>query len=158
MIPACAIMRCRPETPVLLVDGTTTYNYLARPTPYATPNVIFVMPEDDFFVSADENGDTLSNFKYVDPPVEPKNVLHLQFAQKEFKGHHAMMLTVRSFFSRDIVYHAVMEHPAHRESVKTSTCPLRPKITATELWPHPISLLLLRDFRFGDNNHVCSYY
>ena len=156
----CATIPCRPEITFRVSDETTTYVVKVPPTPYAGSDALSVYPGDDYFVTAEEIGGLLRNFRYVDPPRQPQNVLHVQFAQEKKNGRFIMVLTIQSFYSRRLVYHALSNHPARpqRELVKTSTCPLGPMMRSIELWPTPISFLKLTDFRFREGKQVCEYY
>jgi hypothetical protein len=159
--PAIGVVRCRPETTFRVTDGERTYVIKVPPTPYADADSVGVYPGDDFFVAADEKDGYLLNFRFVDPPREPRNVLHVLFVQDKMpNGTYQMKLTVQSFFARRLVYHALAHHPERpeREYVKTSTCPLGPMMRVIELWPTPISFLKLTDFKFSNGREVCAYY
>jgi hypothetical protein len=157
---ACATVRCRPEITFRVSDEAKIYVVKVPPTPYAGTDALSVYPGDDYFVTAEEIGGLLRNFRYVDPPRQLKDVLHVQFAQEKRNGRYEMVLTIQSFYSRRLVYHALGNHPARpqREYFKTSTCPLGPMMRSIELWPTPMSFLKLTDFRFREGKQVCEYY
>jgi len=154
---------CRPATRIrLTLDDGTAFEADAPPAPYVLGSaMIKIIPGDDFFVAGDEENGQLVRLRYLEErPVELKNVVHIHFEQAVISGHHAMMLHVDNAFERPLVYHASL-HGAKSPAgafAKTSTCPVRPKGTAIEWWPDPISSIILLDFRFVDAPRACEYY
>jgi hypothetical protein len=156
----CDLVRCRDETTLHLVDESREYVVKVPPTPYAGTDALSAYPGDDYFVTAQEVGGLLTNFRYVDPPTQPKDVLHVQFKQEKVGNRFQMVLTIQSFFPWQLVYHALGHHPARpqREYLKTTTCPIGPMMRSIETWPTPMSFLKLTDFRFVSGKPACQYY
>ena len=156
----CKVVPCRPALEFRLHDNAgNQFVTNVPPTPYAGDGIA-VYPGDDFFVAADEANGTLNNFRYIDPPATPKDVIRVGFVQEEKNGQYTMVLTLQSYFARPLLYHA-LAHDAprpQREYFKTTTCPILTRVRAIEMWPQAVTFLKLQDFRFGQGTEPCAYY
>jgi hypothetical protein len=157
----CKIVRCRPKIRFALNDNSgRRFLTTVPPTPYAADGIA-VYPGDDFFVAADEEDGRLHNFRYIDPPTNPKDVIHVvSFVQQQVNGRYSMVLTLQSFYARPLLYHA-LAHDAPSPQFqyrKTSTCPIVANGRAIELWPEAITFMKLQDFSFARGGEPCAYY
>lgn len=157
----CKLVPCRPAIQFTLNDNAgRQFLTTVPPSPYAGDGIA-VYPGDDFFVAADERDGVLGNFRYVPAPANPKDVIHVvSFVQEKRDGRYSMVLTLQSFYSRPLVYHALAHDalaPDH-EYFKTTTCPILGQGRVIEIWPQAITFLKLKDLRFGRGDEPCAYY
>jgi len=125
--------------------------------PVAQKNKISILPGDKLFIEAEViNGNSLGNFKLVDEIKNPDKTIQFSFTQMD--SSVGMMLSVKNPFSFNIKYHLNMIDFSGNPH-KTSSCPVRAKISVFESWPHPIPELILTDMHFLQESDVmtCIY-
>jgi hypothetical protein len=123
-----------------------------------TDDSVRLIPGDDVYIAADQNGDALVNLRRVPAPAAPMNVIHLVFAQQTLSGTRTTTLDVDNFFTRQLVYHAAISDAATSGASNTDTCPVPHGITDDELWSQPLAAIVVRDFLFKDGDQPCTYY
>ena len=142
-------------------DGTA-FETDVPPAPFILGNnVVRVLPGDDFFFAGEERDGIIDGLRHIEPPpADQKNVIRVQFEQSVIDGHPVMMLHIRSTFDRPVIYHANFHGAGWQpgQFLKTSTCPLSPGIPVMEMWPQPISALMLYHFRVTSDAGSCKYY
>lgn len=155
----CGIVRCRPATLIRLADPAGTVSFKAPARPYIHPDGITVLPGDDFFVTGQVRDGVLEHLRYVDPPADPHDVIHIRFVQERLaSGTLIMSLRIESYFDRPVVYQALGRQPGtpDKPPFPAGTGPLRPGVDVREVWPGVIAALKLNDFRFSENTEVAA--
>jgi hypothetical protein len=158
----CAITDCRPaKTLILQQQGKGQFLMNTPALPYVFDGAVIVLPGDDFFITADDRDGALVNLRRIGAPAEQSpNVIHVTFKQEQLNnGVFIMSLLLDSSFPRPLVYHAAaMNAWRPYEPFSTSTCPVRPGITAGETWNAPLWQLMLRNFRTAEQPGLCKIY
>jgi hypothetical protein len=155
----CATTVCRPAKSIILQRGTDQVVFNSPAMRYVIDDVVILEPGDDIYVTGDERDGRLVNLRRVDPPGGgATNVIHLRYKQDQLlNGAFVMMLELQSSFPRVLVYLAAAMGPAN-PMFFTSTCPVKPGITASEMWPQPLWQVLLSNFRASDAARICKIY
>lgn len=80
---------------------------------------------------------------------EPSGPATLSLEFKQHDGDAGMTLTLRNDTGVPLKFDATMFVPTSQgiESAHTSICTLQPGMMGTELWPHPIAMLLLANIQ-----------
>jgi hypothetical protein len=83
-------------------------------------------------------------------PHAPANTVQLVFHEDSKSGLGAMLF-VSNGYDRRLVYKAKIERLSDHAWASTSVCPVLPKMSAIENWPHHIDQLDLVDIRLVEN-------
>lgn len=153
---SCEAVLCRPAGIVnmQLENGEPYAIEIDAPTPYVHDDVVTLLPGDTLFIEGDMEGNRLVNLHAVRHAVrevrDPSQTLMLSFRQA---GSGMTMLTIENGLPRAVKFHAKMRIPGHEGWRETSTCSVGPNgFQSFESWPHPISGLMIADFRLAGEN------
>ena len=154
---------CHPATRIRLMrDDGSAFEADVPPAPFILgQDIVRVLPGDDFSFAGEEHDGAIVGLRYLAaPPADQKNVIRVRLEQSIVSGHHVMLLHVQSSFDKPVIYHANVHGAGWVPGrfLKTSTCPLSPGVTSMEMWPQPISAIMLLDFRVSPDARACSYY
>lgn len=143
-------LACRENVRVVLRrdDETTFDRTFAIFPPALTEGVLSLLPGETVQVEAERQGESLVLSKVVASPEHPERTLTFRFAQLPRKT--GMILIVESPFDEPLKFDLGMM-PLDGDPagiVKTSSCPVVPRIQSLESWPHPIFQLFAARFRF----------
>jgi hypothetical protein len=151
LVALCKEIMCRPSQPVnLKLSEEETLDITVRfPTPIIADGLVTVYPGETVYVEATVDPDGwLTDLKAVAENRKPKSTLTFHLWQEPDIGDGlGMLLTVNSPFGQIIKYRLGMMLPDGGDLYSTSSCPLRPGITVSEHWPHPIFQIVATDFR-----------
>ncbi len=147
---ASSALPCRENVHILLrrADGTTFERTFAILPPAVQEGVLSLFPGETVYVEAGRKGDALVLSRVVQSPEHPDRTLTLRFTQAEEQP--GMTLVVESPFDEPVKFDLGMMlldgEPGR--IVKTSSCPVGPRMKSLEMWPHPIFQLVAVRFRF----------
>jgi hypothetical protein len=119
--------------------------------PVVQPGLVSLYAGEAVTLEADVEGDRLTNLRVVSSELHPDRTIHLELVQRPLPGSpSAMLLTVRSGFSRPLKYSLGMMLLNERSDqvYSTSSCPVF--TGAFESWPHAIFQLVFTDFQLLD--------
>jgi hypothetical protein len=153
----CSANQCRENTRIsLLTDKGRIDQVLALYWPVVQGERISLLPGDEVFIEADLNEGRFINFKQVPVIVNPAKTIVFDFSQAE--GELEMTLAVQNPFPEFIKFHLDMidfEGNPHQ----TSSCPVIPRASLREIWPHPIPELIVSNMHAlaGIEEMSCEY-
>lgn len=133
---------------VTLEDGTRYLDEIDSPRPYAYHDIVRIMPGDRITVEFSFDDHRLIDIRAVDIVLNPERVLIFSFKQEG----GIMWLDIENRSPMLIKYHAHMRVHDRNYWLETSSCPVKPDIPVTEIWPHPILEVRLHDFRVVDSD------
>lgn len=140
----CAALACRPDGKIRLKDENGSELELpVLKTPYVHNGVVSIVSGESYFVTGRIEAGRLVDLRYSESEPKAENALSFEFEQT----NNGMTLIVRSSFPETVKYRAGIQLIGRTEIYDTSTCPILPAATGYELWPQPIVLIMLADFR-----------
>jgi hypothetical protein len=148
---SCETVLCRdPGTVNMQLENGEPYIIkIDAPTPYVDKDVVTILPGETLFIEGDTDGDNLVNLRAVSKERDPARTVTFEFSEPG----DLTMLKVTNGFPQAVKFHAKMRIPGQEGWRETSTCPVGPNgFQSFESWPHPISGLMLMDFRLGSDN------
>lgn len=151
----CKRTKCRPPGVIKLRTQGRVTEFEHAGAPYVEGNVVIVMPGDAFDIELDFSTDgKLVQASLPNDAPRKDHRLHIEFNQSQ--EDESMLLSIRNDTAATIKYKAVMGLLDGR-IVETSSCPVMAGLSAFEVWPHPISQLILTNFRqLGESdNKTC---
>jgi hypothetical protein len=96
-------------------------------------------------VEVDIDGDTLTNFRVVDPVSHPERTLSVKLEQSD---DGSMLLTVTNPFKRLLKFNMGIMPLDKPDLFKTSSCPVVAGGSSFESWPEPIFQVVLAKAHF----------
>lgn len=108
---------------------------------------LVVLAGQTVFVEADVFGDQLTNFLAVDHIEKPEKTIVASFMQQNDGG---MFLNLTQPFKRDVKFDLEILRLEKKHFSATSSLPVRAGHGTTEMWPEPISMVVLRNARLID--------
>ena len=113
-------------------------------------NGLVVLAGQTIFVEADLSGDQLHNFRELDQPENPGKTITVEFKQMDDGG---MMLSLTQPFNRDVKFDLEILRLEGDHFAPTSSLPVRAGTGGLhEMWPDPISMVVLKNARFVDSD------
>jgi hypothetical protein len=145
----CGDLVCHPPGKVEVRTARGTVEVARDGVPYLENGAVVLLPGDEFDVDLEfVPGEALARVSLpANGEGTPQRGLRLSFEQ--MRGKTDMTLKVQSTTDTAIKYTATMQLEDGR-TVATSSCPVRAKMGAYELWPHPILRITLTNFRAID--------
>lgn len=114
--------------------------------PYVKDGSIYILPGEKFGVNAQVDGDKIASLSYVKDTG--KADIQLEFTKKGGGNGVMMLLVIHNKLKQTLYLDAGMQVPDRKGAYKTSILPVVGGKAGFESWPHPISLLILRNLRF----------
>jgi len=149
-VPAANTMPARKVT--IIVDETSSteieIDYPARPC--VDRNLVNLILGERILVEADVRDGRLVNLKRVEKTEHPDQTLEIGFSQNQERKSPLMILQISNPFSKLLTYEAGIQPLGRQGFARTSTLPVRPRLTNYESWPNPVTRILLRNFRLLD--------
>ena len=108
---------------------------------------LVVLAGQTIYVEADVSGDQLTNFHEVDHIEEPGKTIIANFEQMDDGG---MILNLTQPFKKDMKFDMVILRPDVDHFAETSSLPVRAGGKLGEMWPYPISMIVLKKARLVD--------
>jgi hypothetical protein len=112
---------------------------------------LVVLPGQTIYVEADVSGDRPTNFHEVDHIEEPGKTIIATFEQMDDGG---MILNLAQPFKKDLKFDMVILRPGADHFAETSSLPVRAGGNLGEMWPYPISMMVLKNARLIDQSDV----
>lgn len=112
-------------------------------------NGLVVLPGQQIYVEADISGDRLTNFLAVDHVEKPEKTIVATLGQQDDGG---MILSMNHPFKKDVKFDLEILRPGGDNFEETSSLPVQVGIKLTEMWPYPISMMVLKNGRLIDGN------
>lgn len=112
-------------------------------------NGLVVLSGQKLYVEADMSGDQLINFLAVDHIEKPEKTIVAAFRQQDDGG---MILSMNHPFKNDVKFDLEILRPGSVNFEATSSLPVKAGIKITEMWPYPISMVVLKNGRLIDGN------
>lgn len=121
--------------------------------PIFRDGVLSIYPGEVHFVEITESKAGGVELKVVSENKKPEKTIIFKFVQAEKLGHGKdMLLTITNPLRKTFRYSVGMVLPDQPRSIKTSSCPVKANMSGNEHWPHPIYMLLFKDFKFLKEN------
>jgi hypothetical protein len=144
----CQAELCRPVRLVRFSVGMgRTVDRRQPALPYVHDDAVYVVPGDDFQVTGDIEGERLVHLRLVRPGEKPAHAVSIRFGQMNERQDPMMMLLVDSRLPLALDYQATIVPLGRDVHEPTSTCPVRARGGASEVWPFPIELRVMRELR-----------
>ena len=112
-------------------------------------NGLVVLPSQTIYVEADVSGDQLTNFLAIDHIEKPEKTIVATFGQQDDGG---MSLSLTQPFNRGVKFDLEILRLGGDHFEATSSLPVKAGIKLTEMWPYPISMVVLKNARLIDDN------
>jgi len=128
-----------------LQDGSKYEEHFDQ-TPYVKDGNVYIFPGENFGVNAITAGGEITGLTYVKNPANAN--VRLKFTEETGGGRTMMILVIESRLKQTLYLDAFMQIPNRNGSYKTSILPVIAGKSGFESWPHPITLLVLRNLRF----------
>ncbi len=130
-----------------LPDGSSYEEHFDQ-VPYVKDGYIYIFPGEKFGVMVSTAGDEIAGLGYV--KQSGKGDVRLEFKEEKAGGGRVMMiLVIESKLKRTLYMDAPMQVPNRKGVYKTNVLPVLAGKIGFESWPHPISLLELKNLRFS---------
>lgn len=110
---------------------------------------LVVLPGQTIYVEADVSGDQLANFHEVDHIEKPEKTIVATFGQDDGGG---MILSLTQPFKTDFKFDLEILRVGEDHFATTSSLPVRSGIKGHEMWPYPISMVVLKNPRLMDGD------
>jgi hypothetical protein len=114
--------------------------------PYVKDGSIYIFPGEKFGVNAQVDGNGIASLSYVKDVA--KADIRLEFTERKGGNGVMMLLVIENKLKQTLYLDAGMQVPTRKGAYKTSILPVIGGKGGFESWPHPISLLILRNLRF----------
>ena len=134
----------------LHVDDERYYQENFDKVPYVAENSVYLFAGETFGVNITIIDNQLSGITYQRDPA--KADVEFAFTQEKSQNGWMMLLVLRNKLKRRLSFDALMTLPEKKEIYKTSVLPVEPNLSNFESWPHPIVQLVLRNFRFSEDD------
>jgi hypothetical protein len=124
-------------------NGKETYTEQFEKIAYVADNDVSIFAGEHFGINFTMADDKISQVTYQ--PDLSKADVTFKFEQQ--KG--MMMLTIKNNVKRQLLLDALMTVPEKKDFYRTSIIPIEPGLSSSEVWPHAIVQLVLRNFRLA---------
>lgn len=142
----CRKALCREPTTIrVFLPGNEVLQILIPvPSPIVHQDgTVTVLSGEEVHIAFEFDGATLRNPRAVRKAADAKNTLSFRFFQEPTTGKSSLL--VASTIDQPVKYDLAMMLTT--DARKTSTCPVTPRLSIMEAWPHPIFQLLASNFR-----------
>jgi hypothetical protein len=129
-----------------LPDGSN-YEEHFDPIPYVKNGSIYIFPSEKFGVTVNSAGGEIAGLHYEKDPGKADIKLH--FTEEKTGGRVMMLLVIESKLKQTLYMDASMQIPNRKGAYKTSILPVLGGKGGFESWPHPITVLELKNLRFS---------
>jgi len=131
------------------VDSVQFYQQEVPKSKYFVKDgVLQIFPGENLFIETETNGNEITAMKVVKENLNPTKTIELKFYQTtEGRKHEQMMLEVKNPFNKELNYDAMMFIVGHKDWIKTSIIPIKPKLMNFEMWNDVIITLVLSNWR-----------
>jgi len=103
-----------------------------------------ILPGQTIYVEADVSGDQLTNLLAVTQIEKPEKTIVATFWQQDDGG---MILSLTQPFKGDVKFDLEILRLEGDHFEATSSLPVKAGIKLTEMWPYPISMVVLKNGR-----------
>ena len=133
----------------IVVDSDNNYGMDVQASPYfVKDDILQIYPTEKLFIETEVKNDTIYSMKVVMENLHPEKTIVVDFKQSaEDRTKISMFLNVKNPFDKNLIYKASMFTPFNNELKATSIIPVKPKLSAIEIWPHAIISLVLTDWK-----------
>jgi hypothetical protein len=129
-----------------LPDGSSYEEHFDR-IPYVKDGSVYIFPGEKFGVTVRSAGEEIAGLQYEKDPG--KADIKLKFTEEKAGGRVMMMLVIESGLKQTLYMNASMQIPNRKGTYKTSILPVFGGKSGFESWPHPITILELKNLRFS---------
>lgn len=135
----------------IVVDSDNNYGMDVQASPYfVKDDILQIYPTEKLFIETEVKNDTIYSMKVVKENLYPEKTIVVDFKQSaEDRTKISMFLNVKNPFDKNLIYKARMFTPFSNELKATSIIPVKPKLSAIEIWPHAIVSLVLTDWELN---------
>jgi len=141
----CKTVVCREPTTVKLKLNNKEYAEFDFPkSPFVADEFIKVLSGEKFGVEFEEKGGSLENPRFVKEITHPERTISVSFSQTE----EGMVLTIQNPFPKAIVYECMIQHYKQQGLSRTSVVPVGANLVSFELWPYPITQVVISNVRY----------
>ena len=130
-------------------DGTWYEQTIEHFSGAVQNNGLVVLPGQTIYVEADISGEQLINFGAVDHIGKPKKTIVVTFWQQDDGG---MILSLTQSFKGDVKFDLEILRMEGDHFEASPSLPVKAGIKLTEMWPYPISMVVLKNGRLIDGN------
>jgi len=132
------------------VDETEFYNEDIKASSYIYPdNTIQLYVGEAIYVEVELEKKKIKSMKTVKENLNPEKTLVISFTQKtEEKSHKGMTLKIENPFDLTLEYKASMFLMKYNKWYETDVLPIRPNLSAFELWSDIIISIALTEWKF----------
>ena len=141
----CKKVACREPTSVKLKLNDKEYAEFNFPKgPFVADGFINVLSGEHFAVEFDDKNGEILNPQFVKEVVHPERTVLIDFSQTE----NGMVLKVTNPFTKPIIYDCLIQHYQQERLTKTSIIPVAAKLASYEMWPYPISQVIISNVHY----------
>lgn len=110
---------------------------------------LVVLADQQIYVEADISGEQLINFLEVDHIGNPEKTIVAYFRQHD---NGAMILSLSHPFKKDVQFDLEVLRLGGDHFEATTSLPVRAGVKLSEMWPEPISMVVIKNARFIESN------
>ena len=138
------------------VDSVQFYQQEVQKSKYfVKEGVLQIFPGENLFIETETDGNKITAMKIVKENLNPEKTIEIKFYQTtDGRKHEQMMLEVKNPFDKELNYDAMMYIVGHKDWIKTSIIPIKPKLMNFEMWNDVIITLVLSNWRIKQQRRI----
>jgi hypothetical protein len=145
----CRQVPCRVATTITLkINKRESAEFEFPKGPYVVDGYINLLSGEEVNVEFDVVDNVLSNARYVAKISAPEKTIRFKLEQTD-KG---TLLAVKNPFATNILYDCLMQRYKSQKLEWTSVVPVQSRLLSFELWPYPITQVVINKVRFVSVN------
>lgn len=144
----CKNVPCRPaKTIKLKISKTEIAEFDFPKGPFVADGFINVLVGEELNVEFEDEGNNLAKARYVDKIAVPEKTVTFKLEQTD----EGTILSVKNPFAQNIIYDCLIQHYKAKGLEQTSIMPVPKGLLGIELWPYPITQVVIKNVRFADS-------
>ena len=143
---ACRRVPCRPAKTIKLKIGKKEIAEFDFPKgPFVAEGYVNILSGEEINVEFEEGENALSNARYVEKISAPGKTIIFKLEQTD----EGAVLSVKNPFAKNILYDCLIQHYKAQGLEKTSILPVQSNLLGFEMWPYPITQVVINNVRFA---------
>ncbi|HWU43119.1 MAG TPA: hypothetical protein VN132_06765 [Bdellovibrio sp.] len=142
----CKTTTCRSPHEIQIPLDDAHYKVFNIPkSPFVDDGVVNVANEEVVHVKVNQKDGKVISLEYSSVPAD----IEISFNVKRAVPASSTTMVIKSNLDKPFIYSILVNAPkSDWRFFATSSCPVKAKMSTYENWPHPISQVVLRNFRF----------
>jgi hypothetical protein len=141
----CRRVPCREATTITLKINKREFAEFEFPKgPYVVDGYINLLAGEEINVEFEVVDNVLSNARYVAKISAPEKTIRFKLEQTE----QGTVLAVKNPFAKNILYDCLIQHYKTQGLKQISIMPVQSRLASFELWPYPITQVVINKVRF----------